>query len=154
MSEWITDRRPSWEDDLVSGLVFVSLPEVNRVITKSAVDVVLGEPWQRIPTPEPYVKPKTWTSRWNVVGGCWLLENKRKEWVHLGHLTQDQAEAAQQIEDIYNKVKPKRWTVEWNEFHPRRCMKSYGILEHYLPYEIMSDEAAQQIEDIYNKVMP
>ena len=52
MSEWITDRRPSWEDDLVSGLVFVSLPEVNRVIIKSAVEVVLGEPWQRIPTPD------------------------------------------------------------------------------------------------------
>jgi hypothetical protein len=105
-TEWITDRRPSWEDDLVSGLVFVSLPEVNRVITKSAVDVVLGEPWQRIPTPEPYVNPKTWTLRWNILGDCWVLENKRNDWVVLSYLTQDEAESAQRICDIYNEVKP------------------------------------------------
>ena len=106
MSEWITDRRPSWEDDLVSGLVFVSLPEVNRVIIKSAVEVVLGEPWQYIHKPEPYVNPKTWTLRWNILGDCWVLENKRNDWVVLSYLTQDEAESAQRICDIYNEVNP------------------------------------------------
>jgi hypothetical protein len=107
-TEWITDRQPSWEDDLVSGLVFVSLPEVNRVITKSAVEVVLGEPWQRIPTPEPYIKPKMWTKRWTVKRNNhhdeWYLYDGEKEWDRLdGRLTQD---AAQRIADIYNEVLP------------------------------------------------
>jgi predicted FMN-binding regulatory protein PaiB len=109
MSEWITDRRPSWKDDLVSGLVFVSLPEVNRVITKSAVDVVLGEPWQRIPTPAPYVKPKRWTLEWNELRGFWVLNsnrNKDDDSFVIPHLTQDQTEAAQRICDIYNEVMP------------------------------------------------
>jgi hypothetical protein len=108
MSEWITDRQPSWEDDLVSGLVFVSLPEVNRVIIKSAAEVVFGEPWQRIQTPEPHVKPQRWTLEWNKLGGFWILNNKKNKYapVVISYLTEDQDEAAQKIEDIYNEVMP------------------------------------------------
>jgi hypothetical protein len=106
MSEWITDRRPSWEDDLVSGLVFVSLPEVNRVIIKSAVDVVLGEPWQRILTPEPYVKPKRWTLKYNGVNDYWELVDGPKN-LPLYYLnTDDVYGAAERIRDIYNEVIP------------------------------------------------
>jgi hypothetical protein len=103
---WITDRRPSWEDDLVSGLVFVSLPEVNRVIIKSAVEVVLGEPWQRIPTPEPYVKPKRWTVKWNDVLPDWCLYENGYHRVMLQLYNPEYREAAQKIADAYNEVKP------------------------------------------------
>jgi hypothetical protein len=103
-TEWITDRLPTAEDALTDGSVWTFYD--GKVMMWSYDGVELGTPWQPIPRPAPYVKPKTWTSRWNVVGGCWLLENKRKEWVHLCHLTQDEAEAAQRIEDIYNEVNP------------------------------------------------
>jgi len=105
MSEWITDRRPSWEEGLVSGLVFVSLPEVNRVIIKSAVEVVLGEPWQPIPKPAPYVKPKRWTVKWNNDGGYWMLTDGVNR-LGLRLMRWDNKDAAQRICDIYNEVMP------------------------------------------------
>ena len=103
---WITDRRPSWEDDLVSGLVFVSLSEVNRVIIKSAVEVVLGEPWQRIPTPEPYVKPKRWTVEFSAYDNTWIMRDNVEGWVRLLYIDRHHGDAAQRIADIYNEVKP------------------------------------------------
>jgi hypothetical protein len=103
---WITDRRPSWEDDLVSGLVFVSLSEVNRVIIKSAVEVVLGEPWQRIPTPEPYVKPKRWTVEFSEYDNTWIMRDNVEGWVRLLYIDRHHGDAAQRIADIYNEVKP------------------------------------------------
>ena len=103
---WITDRRPSWEDDLVSGLVFVSLSEVNRVIIKSAVEVVLGEPWQRIPTPEPYVKPKRWTVEFSAYDNTWIIRDNVEGWVRLLYIDRCHGDAAQRIADIYNEVKP------------------------------------------------
>lgn len=104
---WITDRLPTREDSL-DGWVFVT--EGDHVRTRHYNLVLQGQPWQPMTIPTPYVKPKRWTVRWNVGGGCWILErileNKRKDWVVISYLTQDQAEAAQQIEDIYNKVMP------------------------------------------------
>ena len=104
MSEWITDRLPTQEDAGEDLMVWVCIFGI--VFIGQYNCITLGTPWQRIPTPEPYVNPKTWTLRWNILGGCWLLENKRNDWVVLSYLTQDEAESAQRICDIYNEVKP------------------------------------------------
>jgi hypothetical protein len=103
MNEWITDRLPTAEDSH-DGWVFVT--EGDHVRTRHYNLVVQCEPWQPIHLPEPYVNPKTWTLRWNILGDCWVLENKRNDWVVLSYLTQDEAESAQRICDIYNEVKP------------------------------------------------
>jgi hypothetical protein len=105
MSEWITDRLPTREDASLEGDVWITDPD-GEVTPRYYKHLASGRPWHRIHKPAPYVNPKTWTLRWNVVGGCWLLENKRNDWVVLSYLTQDEAEAAQQIEDIYNKSMP------------------------------------------------
>jgi hypothetical protein len=103
-TEWITDRLPTAEDALTDGSVWTFYD--GKVMIWSYDGVQLGTPWQPIHLPEPYVNPKTWTLRWNILGGCWLLENKRNDWVVLSYITEDQDEVAQQIEDIYNEVKP------------------------------------------------
>ena len=108
-TEWITDRLPTKEDALSDGSVWIMAYDWHargRVILWSYDGVELGTPWQPIQRPTPYVKPKRWTLRWNILGGCWVLENNRNEWVVIEYITEDQAESAQQIEDIYNKVMP------------------------------------------------
>jgi hypothetical protein len=100
-TEWITDRLPTAEDALTDGSVWTFYD--GKVMMWSYDGVQLGTPWQPITKPTPYVNPKTWTLRWNILGDCWVLENKRNDWVVLSYLTQDEAESAQQIEDIYNR---------------------------------------------------
>lgn len=103
---WITDRLPTKED--IGSIIKCVWGSHNGKVDLYPWDSVTpGTPWKPVQEPEPYVKPKTWTSRWNgadLGGGCWILENKRKDWVVISYLTQDQAEAVQQIEDIYNKA--------------------------------------------------
>jgi hypothetical protein len=102
-TEWITDRLPTAEDGH-DGWVFVT--EGDHVRTRHYNLVLQGQPWQPMTIPTPYVKSKRWTLRWNILGGCWVLENNRNEWVVIEYITEDQVEFAQQIEDIYNKALP------------------------------------------------
>ncbi len=104
MSEWITDRLPTAEDALADDSVLTMYNDF--VVVWAYNDINLGQPWQPIQKPAPYVNPKTWTLRWNILGDCWVLENKRNDWVVLSYLTQDEAESAQRICDIYNEVMP------------------------------------------------
>ncbi len=103
-TEWITDRLPTAEDAREDLSVWVCIG--GNVFIGQYNCITLGTPWQPIQVPAPYVNPKTWTLRWNILGDCWLLENKRNDWVVLSYLTQDEAEAAQRICDIYNEVIP------------------------------------------------
>ncbi len=101
-TEWITDRLPTAEDALTDGSVWTFYD--GKVMMWSYDGVELGTPWQRIPTPEPYVKPKRWTVKRNNHHDEWYLYDGEKEWDRLdGRLTQD---AAQRICDIYNEVNP------------------------------------------------
>jgi hypothetical protein len=101
-TEWITDRLPTAEDALTDGSVWTFYD--GKVMMWSYDGVELGTPWQRIPTPEPYVKPKRWTVKRNNHHDEWYLYDGEKEWDRLdGRLTQD---AAQRICDIYNEVMP------------------------------------------------
>ena len=111
MSEWITDRLPT-----VSDLVGVER-EVWYYCTDQGFasrchwsDIErLGEPWQPITTPAPYVKPKRWTVQWDSKIDAWSVYNSRRGYrfnLLLDGLKIDQGEAAQRIEDLFNEVMP------------------------------------------------
>jgi hypothetical protein len=103
MSEWITDRLPT-EADATDGLVWVCIEGV--VLMYGYTVVAEGLPWQPIPKPAPYVKPKRWTVQYNRVNGYWILVNGRLN-VPLYYMTTDDLYlAAQRICDIYNEVLP------------------------------------------------
>lgn len=106
MSEWITDRLPTGYE-IRYGKVWVT-DNFGYVAMVDYKVVELGTPWQPIPKPEPYVKPKRWTVRW---------DNRNKSWqiIKDGNLIADtlyclggqsHRHAAERIADIYNEVMP------------------------------------------------
>jgi hypothetical protein len=60
MSEWITDRLPTLED-AVHYSVLLWDEENKQVLIWTFDSFGEGTPWQPIPKPAPYVKPKRWT---------------------------------------------------------------------------------------------
>ena len=106
-TEWITDRLPTAEDALTDGSVWTFYD--GKVMMWSYDGVQLGTPWQRIPTPEPYVKSKRWTVKWGGDDGnsdFFTLYDSGEFRYYLPELTSDQSDAAQRICDIYNEVNP------------------------------------------------
>jgi hypothetical protein len=104
MNEWITDRLPTREDaHAARDRVWVCIE--GGVLLWSYDGFSLGTPWQPISKPAPYVKPKRWTVKWDERRDLWAIfdGNLRS---HLFGLPVEAVEAAQQIEDIYNKVMP------------------------------------------------
>lgn len=60
MSAWIIDRVPTREDADYISMVWTQYSNGQRErVHYDCID--LGEPWQPITYPEPYVKPKVWT---------------------------------------------------------------------------------------------
>ena len=105
MSEWITDRLPTAEDAMADGRVFMMSNDGSVVLWPYGL-VELGEPWQPVPVPVPYVKPKRWTVSWSQHGnvGTWTLYSHNQSAHTLcGDLPTD---AAERICDIYNEVMP------------------------------------------------
>jgi|LakMenEpi03Aug12_release.lakeMendotaPanAssembly.Ray.scaffolds.fasta_scaffold265185_4 hypothetical protein len=108
MSEWITHRLPT-----VSDLVGVER-EVWYYCTDQGFasrchwsDIErLGEPWQPITTPAPYVKPKRWTVDFSEYDNTWIMRDNVEGWVRLLYIDRCHGDAAQRIADIYNEVKP------------------------------------------------
>jgi hypothetical protein len=103
MSNWITDRLPTGEDALDTHVLIWLNYEVH---TWTYYTVAKGTPWQPIPRPTPYVKPKRWTVTWEQRGRfiLWTLCSYDQS-VHTlhGDLPTD---AAERIADIYNEVMP------------------------------------------------
>lgn len=103
MGEWITDRLPTKEESLDRSVwVFFD----GTVCLWPYNGISRGTPWQPILRPEPYVKPKRWTmfKHGNTGLGFWTLWLcSQPVYTFYGDLT---PEAAQEIEDIYNKVLP------------------------------------------------
>ena len=103
-TEWITDRLPK-EEDLFGFDVWVT--NTNGVVEQWYYgNVKPGTPWQRIHVTEPYVKPKRWTVEWHPRDLGWKLWDWDFPLFILQGLTEDDAEAAQRIADIYNEVNP------------------------------------------------
>jgi hypothetical protein len=103
MSEWITDRLPTAEDAVDSCVLVSDTLGVLRVCAYTWVSAAM--PWQPIPKPAPYVKPKRWTVEWNNVAALLSL---RLNGEHYGYLPYAglPKEAAQRICDIYNEAMP------------------------------------------------
>jgi hypothetical protein len=103
MSEWITDRLPTAKDAKHNQSKTVLVTCGGEVYETPYNEVENGEPWMSMPAP--YVKPKRWTVKWDERRDLWAIfdGNLRS---HLFGLPVEAVEAAQQIEDIYNKVIP------------------------------------------------
>ena len=65
MSNWITDRPPTYEDAGPVGIVWTTYN--GKSVPWSYDGVAEGTPWMPITPPEPYVKPKTWRVAYNGV---------------------------------------------------------------------------------------
>jgi hypothetical protein len=106
MSDWITDRGPTKQDadESVGNKVYVIYKDGVRLCNYWTVGI--GQPWQPIPRPAPYVKPKRWRVEYNRVNGYWVLVAGRLN-VPLYYMTTDDVyPAVQRIADIYNEVMP------------------------------------------------
>ena len=105
MSEWITDRLPTKEDALNYWVLVWH--EKEGVMTSCSYLVEEGTPWQPITRPAPYVKPKRWTVEWDDCEDGWFLRQDGNPFsFELWHLRREDAEAAKEIEYIYNEVLP------------------------------------------------
>jgi hypothetical protein len=104
MSEWITDRLPTADDALPNGDVWIMSGGRHVVLWPYGL-VELDQPWQPIPRPAPYVKPKRWTVEWNADGAYWVLTDGKWRLCML-MMDWDKKDAAQRICDIYNEAIP------------------------------------------------
>jgi hypothetical protein len=103
MSEWITDRLPTKEDGVSGNVICCRWGHINLL---QWYKIEAGEPWQPIPRPAPYVKPKRWTVKYDIAVERWmLLRDGGRRWV-LPFLSVLGGEAAQRIADVYNEVEP------------------------------------------------
>jgi hypothetical protein len=107
MSEWITDRLPTVSDLVnVEREVWYYCTDQGFAYRCHWSDIKrLGEPWQPITMPAPYVKPKRWAVEWHDPTNCWHVIDTYAVMGYL-HLDSSQADAAQRIADIYNEVMP------------------------------------------------
>jgi hypothetical protein len=105
MSNWITDRLPTVDDAMADGKVWTMY--LGNVVPLAADRIPLGSPWQPIPRPAPYAKPKRWTVEWYDPNNCWHVIDTTIDGV-MGylHLELTHADAAQRIADIYNEAMP------------------------------------------------
>jgi hypothetical protein len=103
MSEWITDRRPTF-DDAYTGWVWVTTE--HGVVLRQTWELVFGRPWQPIVPPAPYVKPKRWTVMGDEINDTVALAEFGQWRFELCGLTAQHYAAAQRIADIYNEVLP------------------------------------------------
>jgi hypothetical protein len=107
-NEWITDRLPTVEDTSktykshVFGRVFVT--RYNTVTTCLWSNVGIGEAWQPITVPEPYVKPKRWDIREYYESGNWYVVERESGSVR--SYSVPTREAAERIAAIYEEVMP------------------------------------------------
>ncbi len=106
-TEWITYRPPTREDgNKLYHKVWVTYRN-GEVGQEHWSDVKPPTPWQHIQDkPGPYVKPKRWTVDWNTRDLQWKLYDWDLVLLALQGLTEDDADAAQRIADIYNEVMP------------------------------------------------
>jgi len=107
MSEWITDRVPKKADLVgVEREVWYYCSDQGYAFRCHWSDIKkLGEPWQPIQAPAPYVKPKRWTVGWNSIGAYWVVvaDDCSVPQYYLNYKDQN---AAQRICDIFNEVMP------------------------------------------------
>jgi hypothetical protein len=104
MSDWITDRLPTVDDAMADGKVWTMY--LGNVVPLAADRIPLGSPWQPIPRPAPYVKPKRWTAHWNKLMSRWNIVGEDGSVVATLRIDVDGISTAQRIADIYNEAMP------------------------------------------------
>ena len=105
MSDWITDRLPTEEDQDPHGYVWGCNNE--GMVYRTYVENLNGDPWQPIIKPAPYVKPKRWTVEWCYAFHNWMIVDSATGKCYYSYfLKKYQKDVAQRIADIYNEVMP------------------------------------------------
>ncbi len=103
MSEWITDRLPTRDEADQYGHVWV-VNNNGKTDYRRFSKIAIGEPWQPIQVPAPYVKPKRWTVARSEESVCFYLLKQGIYWQSLPSTFS--REAAERIADIYNEEMP------------------------------------------------
>ena len=102
MSDWITDRQPTADDAMADGMVWTMY--LGDVVPLAAERIPLGSPWQPIPRPAPYVKPKRWTVQWCNKTKLYEIRFNGIYLCIVPELCCD--EIAERIENLFNEVMP------------------------------------------------
>lgn len=100
MSEWITDRVPTADDEYGS---YVWVTTEHGVVLRQMWDCVNGRPWQPIVPPEPYVKAKRFET--TFYNGWWAVLNLASAAAIIAFDIPTR-EAAERIAAIYEEVMP------------------------------------------------
>ena len=102
MNEWITDRRPTYDDAKTCYLYYVWVTGEDGIVLQIPYNMVGDRPWMPITPPEPYVKPKRW--RVSKFGDEFTAYDS----VQREHVTPflPTREAAERIAAIYEEVMP------------------------------------------------
>ena len=106
MNKWITDRKPTEDDQGTFGYLWVT--SENGVALLQSWAHAGAQPWMPITPPEPYVKPKRWRVNYSHTSENWYIWNDEKQVVQLYYL-QDfykHHEAAERIAAVYEEVMP------------------------------------------------
>lgn len=107
MSEWITDRRPTVEDESYGG---VWVTRFGVALLTHYENVGIGDAWMPIVPPEPYVKPKRWVAEYRYGSGLWIITDKRTNLSAMGTILTDNNDehrkAAECIAAILEEVMP------------------------------------------------
>lgn len=106
-NEWITDRRPTW-NDTNRGYVWQTT-ENGDVLPIWYIYIKLGMPWMPLKSPPAYVKPKRWAVRWNKY--CYaLFDNGVLVQIFPSldnrHYLSLDRNVAKLIEELYNEARP------------------------------------------------
>jgi hypothetical protein len=108
-TEWITDRLPTKSDLVgVEREVWYYCSDQGFAFRCHWSDIKkLGEPWQPIHKPAPYVKPNRCRVRWDANAYRWYIVNNYDGLIVATLLVDADALAtAQRICDIFNEVMP------------------------------------------------
>lgn len=117
-NEWITDRLPTYAD--ARRINATHLPDYElygevwvwqgQYRTLDWELVVLGEPWQPITTPAPYVEPKRWHVHYCYHELKWCLQDvTAKHKTYFPTMTTNDADSAvkmQRLANAYQEVLP------------------------------------------------
>ena len=103
MSEWITDRPPTFDDAETGYRHYVWVTREDGIVLQMCYEKVGDRPWMPITPPKPYVKPKRWGVREFGKSGQWyVVEVTSLE--HAWGFTIPTREAAERIAAIYEEV--------------------------------------------------
>lgn len=105
MSEWITHRRPTYDDAKLGYRHYVWVTGKDGIVLQMAYEIVGDRPWMPITPPEPYVKQKRYAVEATTDSKTSFSVKDMKRISNVSYFIPTR-EAAERIAAIYEEAKP------------------------------------------------